>query len=67
MFKIEIFLINLKVWLIWMIINHSTLDYHVTILTRPLNGSDGQIKTLYRPNPEETFDLLPYTGVGHVT
>ena len=30
----------------WLMINHSTLDYHVTNLTRSLDGSDGQIKTL---------------------
>ena len=27
-------------------INYSTLDYHVTHLTRSLDGSDGQMKTL---------------------
>ena len=58
-----------------MIINHSTLEYHVT-----LGGSYGQFKTLTlysdpkpnpnrnqnpnpNPNPNEKFDLLPYIAM----
>ena len=44
-----------------MMINHSTLNYHVTItLTRSVDGSDGQIKNLYS-DPNEKFDLLHWS------
>ena len=60
-----------------MMINHSTLDYHVTNFKAfSRYGSDGQIKTLTlysdpntnpnhspNPNPNVKFDLLPYMAM----
>ena len=70
--------VNLPKSTVGMMIIHPTLDYHVTNLTRSLDGSDGQIKTLTHysdpnpniyqnpfniPNPNEKIGYLPYMAM----
>ena len=71
----HILLINCHKYSNRMMINHSTLDYHVTYFnTFSRYGSDGQIKTLtlysdpypntnHSPNPNVKFDLLSYMAM----